>query len=79
MRIDLPFLDKVIQNILILLAAALAVFFLVKYTSYFNNYVDRVLRVFPYILTKNTHRTLLIVCLLYVISLIVWWFWWPPS
>ena len=79
MRIDLPFLDKVIQNILVLLTAALAVFFLVKYTGYFNNYVERILRFFPNILSKNMHRNLLIVCMLFVISFLVWWIWKPQS
>jgi len=77
MRIDLPFFDKVIQNVGFLLAAALAIFVLGRTTNYFSNFLDRFLKHLPVVLTDNIHRLLLVICALYVCGLAVWWFWEP--
>jgi hypothetical protein len=75
MRIDIPFFDKVIQNVGFLLAAALAIFVLGRTTSHFSNVLNRFLKPLPKVLTDNVHRVLLVICALYVCSLAVWWIW----
>ena len=73
MRIDLPFFDKAIQNIGLLLAAALAIFALGKFSSYTSGLLSRFLSHLPAVLAENIHRVFLIFCVLYIASIGVWW------
>ena len=75
MRIDIPFFDKVIQNVGFLLAAAVAIFVLGRTASHFSNVLKRFLKPLPKVLTDNVHRVLLVICALYVCSLAAWWIW----
>ena len=74
MRIDLPFLDKAIQNIGLLLAAALAFFALARAFNYTSDLLSRFLTLLPAVLAENIHRVFLLLCALYVAGLGVWWF-----
>jgi len=73
MRIDLPFFDKAIQNIGLLLAAALAIFALGKFSNYTSGLLSRFLSHLPAVLAENIHRVFLIFCVLYIASIGIWW------
>ena len=73
MRIDLPFLDKAIQNIGLLLAAALVIFALGRISNYTSDLLSRLLSHLPAALTENIYRVFLFLCALYIAGIGIWW------
>ena len=75
MRIDLPFFDKVMQNMGLLLIAALVFFILGRASSYSSNLLSRIVSHLPSLITDNTHRLLIVICSVYIAGFFVWWVW----
>jgi len=67
------------QNMGLLVAAALLFFVLGRASSYSSNLLNRLLSHLPALLTDNIHRLLIGICGIYIVGLFIWWVWGPNS